>query len=177
MAGRIVQINRSGGGVPKRPLPVARITPSGVEGDWQSDRRYHGGPLQAFCLFAKEQLGTLAAEGYPLGPGSLGENLTTEGVSYRAVRIGDVYRAGDDVVFQVTKPRVPCTTVQVYGESIIKRLWGPGVPWGESGFYARVVTGGTVSAGDALTLERGGPLPPPSSTQKRTLSEADFAAP
>ena len=177
MAGRVVRINRSGGGVPKLPLASARITEAGVEGDWQADRRYHGGPLQALCLFAKEQIAQLAAEGYPLVEGSLGENLTTEGITYTEIRIGDVYRVGGDVLFQVTKPRVPCTTVQVYGEGIIKRLWGPSVPWGESGFYARVVAGGTVSGGDALRLERAGRDPAPATTQKRRLAEADFDNP
>lgn len=174
MEARVVQISRSGGGVPKHPLERARITASGVEGDWQKDRRYHGGPLQALCLFGNEQVRRLAAEGYPVGPGSLGENLTTEGLPFRDVRIGDVYRVGADVRFQITKPRVPCTTIQVYGEGIIKRLWGERVPWGESGFYARVVAAGAVAAHDPLRLERAGPEPSPPFTQKRRLPEADF---
>ncbi|HLE47153.1 MAG TPA: MOSC domain-containing protein [Candidatus Thermoplasmatota archaeon] len=177
MEARVVQINRSGGGVPKLPLEAARISVSGVEGDRQADKRYHGGPLQALCLFANEQVRRLASEGFPVVPGSLGENLTTEGLPYWSVRIGDVYRAGEQVRFQITKPRVPCTTIQVYGEKIIKRLWGQDVPWGESGFYARVVSPGAVRQGDPLHLEQAGPEPPPAHTQKRRLAEADFAPP
>ena len=37
MTGRIVQINVSPGGVPKRPVPRARATRSGIEGDAQRD--------------------------------------------------------------------------------------------------------------------------------------------
>jgi MOSC domain-containing protein YiiM len=164
--GVLVQVSVSGGGVPKRAVAQARLAFSGVEGDRQADRRYHGGPNQAVCLFDAEKLEELAAESYAVRPGSLGENLTTRGLDYRAVRIGDVYRIGDEATIQVTKPRVPCTTIQVYGEPIIKRLWGPTVPWGESGFYGRVLSEGLVRPGDVVSLEREGPEAPPAHTRK-----------
>lgn len=167
--GVLVQVNTSPGGVPKRPVRQAAIRASGVEGDKQADRRYHGGPLQAICLFDVETLETLASEGYPVVAGSLGENFTTRGLDYKAVRLGDVYRVGDETTIQVTKPRAPCTTIQVYGEGIIKRLWGPKVPWGESGFYARVVTEGVVRPGDVVSLEREGPEAPPAFTRNLKL--------
>lgn len=169
MDGVLIQVNASDGGVPKRPISLARVTFQGVVGDRQADKRYHGGPMQALCLFDAERLEELAAEGYPVIPGSLGENLTTRGLDYRVVRIGDVYRIGDGPLIQVTKPRQPCTTIQVYGEGIIKRLWGPTVAWGESGFYARVLEEGLVRAGDVVALERLGADAPPAFTRKVTL--------
>lgn len=172
---RILQVNRSPGGVPKLPLPWAEVTADGVEGDWQRDRRFHGGRFQALCLFSKEILDALASEGYPVGPGSLGENLTTQGLDYAKVRIGDVYRLPSGCRFQITKPRGPCTTIQTYGDGIIKRTWGPAVPWGESGFYARVVESGKVRSGDAIELAQPGPRPPPPFTAKLALVESEFA--
>ncbi|MGH2628282.1 MAG: MOSC domain-containing protein, partial [Anaerolineales bacterium] len=138
----------------------------GATGDRQADRRYHGGELQALCLFAVETLDILRGEGVPVFPGALGENFTTEGLDYRRVRVGDVYRTASRVEFEITKPRVPCATIQVYSAGIIKRLWGPSVPWGESGFYARVNGEGTARAGDDLELLRPGAAPPPPFTRK-----------
>lgn len=172
MDGVLVQVNVSPGGVPKRPVAQAWLRATGVEGDKQADRRYHGGPRQAVCLFDAETLETLAAEDYPVQPGSLGENLTTRGIDYRNVRVGDVYRIGDEALIQITKPRVPCTTIQVHGEGIIKRLWGPKVPWGESGFYGRVVAEGIVRPGDVVSLERAGAEPPPPFTRKVSLVDS-----
>src|SRR5688572_18516648 len=43
--GTIVQVNVSGGGMPKRAVSGGvRVTVDGVEGDWQRNRKYHGGP-------------------------------------------------------------------------------------------------------------------------------------
>lgn len=169
MNARVIQVNVSRGGVPKLAVAVAHIGPGGVRGDRQRDRKHHGGPFQNLCLFAHERLEALASEGYRVGPGSLGENLTTEGLAYEAVRLGDVYRVGDDCRFQITQSRVPCRNIQVYGEGIIRRLWGPEVPWGESGFYARVMTPGVVRAPAPLRLERRGEEPAPATTQKKKL--------
>jgi MOSC domain-containing protein YiiM len=65
---------------------------------------------------------------------------------------------------------VPCTTIQVYGEAIIKRLWGPTIPWGESGFYARVLAEGEVGPGDIVWLDRPGPDVPPAFTKNLKLA-------
>lgn len=175
MDGVVQQVNVGGGGVPKRAVASARVTRTGLAGDRQAKPRIHGGAFMAVCLFDAETLEVLAAEGYAVGPGSLGENLTTRGVDYRSIRVGDVHRVGDDVLLQVTKPRGPCTTIQVHGDGILKRLWGPTVPWGESGFYARVVAEGEVRAGDVVALERPGRDPPPPFTARRLLPEDAFA--
>src|ERR1043166_6472015 len=44
MDGRIFQLNRSDGGVPKLAVREAWLTPTGLEGDRQRDLRFHGGP-------------------------------------------------------------------------------------------------------------------------------------
>ncbi|HEV8458762.1 MAG TPA: MOSC domain-containing protein, partial [Methylomirabilota bacterium] len=78
-AGRIVQINISAGGVPKRSVDAAQVTRLGVEGDAHRDMEHHGGPERALCLFALERIRALQAEGHSIAPGSIGENLTVEG--------------------------------------------------------------------------------------------------
>ena len=45
------QISVSNGGVPKLPVPEARITPEGVVGDRQQNRDVHGGVDRAVVFF------------------------------------------------------------------------------------------------------------------------------
>src|SRR5437899_862580 len=74
------QINVSNGGVPKHPVPEARITVDGVAGDCQRSPKIHGGPDRAVCLFSLEVIEALRAEGHSIAPGSSGENLTLAGL-------------------------------------------------------------------------------------------------
>ena len=74
-AGRLVSINVSNGGVPKRRVEQCRITKLGLEGDRQTDLHHHGGPDRAVTLFSLDKLALLRAEGHPIAVGSTGENL------------------------------------------------------------------------------------------------------
>ena len=55
---------------------------------------------------ALEAIEELKALGYPLYPGALGENLTTEGLDRTSIRVGQHYRAGD-AILEITKLRQP----------------------------------------------------------------------
>ena len=94
MPGTIVQINVSEGGLPKRPVAQARIGAAGLEGDRQAHSGIHGGARKAVLLIAAEVVDELAARGYPVFYGALGENLTMRGIDVRGLRIGDRMRAG-----------------------------------------------------------------------------------
>ncbi len=161
MHGHVVQVNVSPGGVPKKPVPSARIGFERVEGDDWNDRKHHGLPGQAVCLFSVELIEELKAEGFPLFPGALGENLTTAGLAYGAIRPGQIFRIGAEAEIRITKVRQPCRTIQVYGERIMKATYDADVRagrtssrlWGRSGFYAEVLAEGTVRPGDPITLK------------------------
>lgn len=158
MPGRIVQLNSSKGGVPKLPLLQADVDRFGIVGDGHRFR-YHGGPRKALLVIASEFIDTLRAEGWPLFYGALGENLTTAGLDHRAWRPGDCYRAGE-VTLRLTTPRQPCKTLNPYGAGIQKRIYDERVKaldvtsghWGESGFYAAVVTPGVIRPDDIIEL-------------------------
>jgi MOSC domain-containing protein YiiM len=98
------------------------------------------------------------AQGFPLFHGALGENITTRGLDRRSLRVGQRYRAGE-VVFEISKRRAPCRTLNVYGPAIQAALFDaqvnagdPASPrWGLSGFYASVVLTGAIRVGDAIT--------------------------
>jgi MOSC domain-containing protein YiiM len=157
---RVLQINVSPGGVPKKPIPEGHVTFARVIGDDWNDKKHHGLPGQALCLFSVELIEELRQEGFPLFPGAMGENFTTEGLDYRRVHPGDTYRVGPEVSIRITKIRKPCRTITVYGEGIIKATYDAAVKagdttafkWGRSGFYAEVLREGTVHPGDSIEL-------------------------
>ena len=75
----LVQINTSKRGMPKLPVAgPARVTADGVEGDWQKNRKYHGGPNRAICLFSEELYAALAEKGTPLLANGSVESETVE---------------------------------------------------------------------------------------------------
>ena len=158
-SGTIVQVNISKGGLPKRAVGDAFITPLGIEGDIHAHPDIHGGPRQAILIVAAEVVDELTARGYPLFYGALGENLTTRGLTIRDIRIGDQIRAGG-ALLEITKPRGPCSALEVYGASLAAEVYDRKVKerdhtsprWGMSGFYASVLQAGPVRAGDAITV-------------------------
>ena len=149
------------GGVPKRPIPRGEVTYQRIRGDVWNDKKHHGLPGQAICLFSVELIEELRAEGYQLFPGSLGENFTTQYLDYRTMRIGQVFAVGKEVVIRITRVRGPCRTISVYGSGIIKAIYNAEVKsgnihtpkWGRSGFYAEVLKVGTVYPGDSMALQ------------------------
>jgi MOSC domain-containing protein YiiM len=56
MPGRVVQVNTSPGGVPKRAVAGALVGPLGLEGDAVKHTKIHGGPERAVCLWALETI-------------------------------------------------------------------------------------------------------------------------
>src|ERR1700753_733311 len=109
--GRIFQLSCSECGVPKLAVREAVVTQDGLEGDRQRDTRFHGGPERALCLFPLELILELQAEGHPVFPGSVGENVTIVGVEWRSLKPGARLVFGDEVVIEITGYATPCRTI------------------------------------------------------------------
>ncbi len=153
--GRIVQLSASNGGVPKRPLAEATVDANGITVDRQADRRAHGGPRRALCLFALERIEALAAEGHPIAPGATGENVTTEGIDWDRVAPGARLRLGEGVLIEVTGYTEPCWKnarwfLEGDFSAMDQEIW-PGF----SRVYARVLEGGDLRPGDPVELLAG----------------------
>ncbi len=154
------RLNTSRGGVPKRPVVEAEVTHEGLRGDLHNDTRHHGGPERAVCLFSLEVLQRLRAEGHPVAPGSLGENVTVAGVDWRQVRPGLRLRVGE-VDLQVTRYTTPCATIRHnFLRGDIARVHPDHHP-GEARVYARVLRPGTLRAGALVELVGRDPGPSP----------------
>ena len=160
MTGSILQVSISPGGLPKHAVRSGTLTLTGLESDHHAHPDIHGGSQQAVLLITAEGIAELAAQGFPLTPGSLGENLTTSGIARREWRAGQHWRIGPEVVIEITKRRAPCQALNVYGPGIQAAVYDslvaagdPSSPkWGLSGFYASVVQPGVIRPGDEIVL-------------------------
>ena len=82
--------------------------------------------------------------GVKAGPGDFAENLTTEGLDWGALKVGDRLRAGEAelVVVQLGKPPGVAHTYNYQGVSILPR----------EGVFCRVARSGWVRCGDEITM-------------------------
>src|SRR5580704_12096204 len=141
----------------KRPTGGPRLARRlNVDGDGQGDLAGHGGEQRAVFVYQieayqywQQQLGRSDFE-----YGQFGENFTVQGLADDEVCIGDRYRIGD-AVFEVTQPRVTCFRVGI-------RMDDPQMPAllvsrHRPGFYFRVLTEGTVQAGQEIIKVASGP--------------------
>jgi len=151
--GRVVQVNVSPGGVPKRPVATARVGPLGLDGDAHDHSWVHGGPHRAVALFGIEAIQRVQADGHPgVVPGAVGENLTTEGIELARLPVGTRLAVGADVVLEISGPANPCDVIKgafTAGRSgRISILLHPD----DSRMYARVLAEGSVRPGDAIRV-------------------------
>lgn len=152
MTGTVEQLSISKGGLPKYPMLQAWAGPLGLEGDVQRNTAVHGGPLQALLLVAQEDIDALRADGFPVVPGSLGENLTISGIDFRQLRPGMRLRAGDAVI-ELTKMRRPCSQLEIYNAGEQGRIQKDLLAVvARGGFYASVLQAGAIRPGDPIAL-------------------------
>ncbi len=150
--GVVGQVNRSGGGVPKTPVDRVLVGPKGLEEDRQQNRRHHGRPWQALCLWSVEIIAGLQSEGHPISAGSAGENLTLSGLAWSTLTPGVRLRVGTAVV-QVTSYAVPCVkNSRWFTDGEVGRMAQEVRP-GASRLYASVVVPGVVACGDEVMVE------------------------
>jgi MOSC domain-containing protein YiiM len=126
---------------------------SGLVGDTIGNQKLHGGDDQAVYVYAREDLDDWENRlARPLTNGMFGENLTTSGVEVTEARIGERWRIGTDgLLLEVSAPRTPCRTFAAFLQlrGWIKTFAAAGKP----GAYLRVLSPGTVRAGDSISVE------------------------
>lgn len=149
--GRITGLQRSDGGVPKLPVEAATVHANGMEGDRQRNLRFHGGPDRALCLYSQERIDALAAEGHPIVPGAVGENVTIAGIPWERVRPGARLALGE-VEAEVTAYTTPCRTiVAAFHDERSTRIAQTQYP-GWSRVYVRILREGSLHVGDRVAL-------------------------
>ena len=126
----------------------AKVGALNIEGDQQADLKVHGGPNKAVYAYPIEHYDFWKANRPDLTfhAGIFGENLSVSGFKETTVCIGDTYRFGEAVTFQVTSPRMPCSKLgmKMNDNHFIKEF----MEARKNGFYFKVLTEGEISPGD-----------------------------
>ena len=151
--GRVVSVNMSREkGTMKRPLEGARLVAgAGILGDSHSEPGERAISLMRIEDIQKSRdeapagaIDALSHQGIEIGPGAYAENITTEGLDFSELAVGDILLAGQTARLRVTKFGKSCH----HGCEIRNKLGDCIFP--RVGIFAEVVEGGTVRPGDEI---------------------------
>lgn len=112
--------------------------------------------LRQVHLIHEELFAEVAAEGFTVAPGELGENITTRGIDLLGLPVGTLLRIGDEAVVKVTGLRNPCAQIDNFQDGLLKQVVGrdeTGNVVRKSGIMSVVMEGGVVSSGDTIAVE------------------------
>lgn len=94
--------------------------------------------------------------GFVVGPGQMGENVTTRGIDLLGLPTGARLRLGDEAVVEVTGLRNPCAQLEQLGSGLMAAVLDrdeDGTLIRKAGIMAVVLAGGMIRAGDAIAVE------------------------
>ncbi len=160
-------------GIFKQPVegPVY-VSPLNLDGDEQVDLTNHGGGHKAVYAFSSNEYSywqhTLGLT-EPLPYGTFGENLTIHELHESGLCIGDHLQI-NDCILEITQPRVPCFKLgMVFRDSHFPKRF---IEHGATGIYFKVISPGTIQAGDIVRcIHRD-----PAQLSVQTLFQAYFAS-
>lgn len=165
---RVVGVSRSAGHTLRKPVQesIRLVSGLGVEGDAHQGvtvkhrsrvRRDPSQPnLRQVHFMHSELLDELSDNGMPVGPGEMGENITTRDIDILALPVDTVLRIGAEAAVRVTGLRNPCSQL----DSIHPGLMAATLDRDEhgelvrkAGIMAVVTRGGVVRAGDQIVAD------------------------
>jgi MOSC domain-containing protein YiiM len=165
---RVVAVCRNGRHGFSKPtaLQIRLIARHGVEGDAHAGatvkhrsrvaREAAQPNLRQAHLIHAELFDELAAAGFRVGPGDVGENITTRCIDLLALPTGARLRLGERAVVEITGLRNPCYQLDNFQQGLMQAMLGrdaAGEPVRKCGVMALVVADGVVQAGDAIAVE------------------------
>lgn len=112
--------------------------------------------LRQVHLLHAELFEELAAQGFALEPGRIGENVTTRGLDLLGLPAGARLRLGASAVVEVTGLRNPCVQLEGVQRGLMAATLGRDAAGGlvrKAGVMAVVLEGGEVRPSDAIRVE------------------------
>ncbi|KJV09357.1 molybdenum cofactor biosysynthesis protein [Elstera litoralis] len=111
--------------------------------------------LRQVHLIHTELFEELAAKGFDITPGAIGENIATRGLDLLALPQGTRLAIGPSAIVEITGLRNPCAQLDNYKsgltQAVLDRDAG-GALVRKSGVMSIVIAGGAVQAGDAIQV-------------------------
>lgn len=139
------------GGVPKPLVDELDVQVNGCVGDYQRDKKHHGGPSRAVCLFSSEVITHLQQNGHPIYPGSVGENILISDIPWNTIRVGMQFHF-EELVLEVTSDAPPCKTIRdSFHNGAFKEISVKVDPT-MTRWYAKVLVEGRVALGEAVVV-------------------------
>ncbi len=117
--------------------------------------------LRQVHVVHRELFEELAAKGFTVGPGDIGENVVTAGVALLALPVGTRLHLGATAVLELTGLRNPCTQLDDFQSGLMAAMLGrapDGALVRKAGVMSVVLEGGVVGPGDAIRVAL--PAPP-----------------
>lgn len=111
--------------------------------------------LRQVHLMHAELFDVLAAQGFTVAPGDMGENITTRGIDLLALPTGTELVLGDKARLRVTGLRNPCKQLNGHAPGLMDAVLGKddeGNLIRKAGIMAIVLEGGDLRAGDAIAV-------------------------
>lgn len=112
--------------------------------------------LRQVHLIHSELFDELKVKGFSVGPGDLGENVTTAGIDLLALPRDTLLRIGNSVILEVTGLRNPCAQIENFQPGLLSAVLDRG-PNNEvirkAGIMTVVREGGVVRPGDSIDVE------------------------
>ena len=150
----------------KQPGPLLTVLPGlGIEGDAhcgvtvQHRSRVARDPMQPNLrqvhLIHAELFAELAAGGFDVQPGQLGENITTQGVDLLGLPTDTELTIGAGVVLRLTGLRNPCVQIDRFQPGLMAAVLDrtrDGALIRKAGVMSVVLAGGVVRPGDAIRV-------------------------
>ncbi len=167
-AGRVTAVSRDGEHrFSKGVIDVITLLAGlGVEGDAhagttvQHRSRVAADPtrpnLRQVHLIHSELHDELHEQGFGVGPGELGENITTRGLGLLDLPRGTRLHLGPEAVIEVTGLRNPCAQINAFQPGLLKALTPRDVDGNvvrKAGIMSVVLVGGQVRVGDPIAVE------------------------
>jgi len=166
--GSVIAVSRSPKHSFSKPCvqEITLLAGLGVEGDAHAGatvrHRYlvkknpHAPNLCQVHLLQTELFPELAAAGFTVTPGQLGENIATVGLDLLNLPLGTRLHLGPTAVVEVTGLRTPCVQINQFQPGLMKACMGKspdGATLRKAGIMSIVLTTGPVRPGDPIHAE------------------------
>jgi MOSC domain-containing protein YiiM len=146
-------------------LSIRLIAGYGIVGDAHAGRfiqhRYQARQIpqmpnnRQVHLIQSELFDEMRVLGFVVGPGDLGENITTRGLDLIGLPLGTLLHLGDTAVVELTGLRTPCVFIDEFQKGLKRAMLvrTPGGVTFRAGVLSVVNTDGDVTANDAIAVE------------------------